>query len=373
MTIITQQVLESLQNYNEAEVRFHIIDPTFRKLGYPGGDDVYFKLEEKLEYPYFHIGRKAKKKDLPLGFSDYRAGLKGGRGSFVIEAKASNVNISHKDVEQAHSYAAHAQVGANYFVLCNGAHILVYETLSGPESKPISEILIGEIDDRFHELENILSPASLAKNCQVSYDMNLKLCEGLGSSVKIHSGQYDMDNWAFRMFLNGDDCTEFMKNSVPQMADIENQLEMMKREFELRVADGLVERDADGRINAHVSFLGVTNNSLAAMKLLGIDNMTFSTNEKFLSVDRQNPTVFESTAGFSLKKGTMVPPLFGDAIPAANDVNGDLFITARMHKEGNEICGEYAAVSDYRFDVPGMDAMILEYDLVGNFSLRLNT
>jgi hypothetical protein len=130
--------------YNEAEVRFHFIDPLMRKLGYPERDDVYFKLEEKLEYPYFHIGHKSKKKDQPLGFPDYRAGLKGRRGSFIVEAKAAKVGLSMHDVEQAHSYAAHAQVGANYFVLCDGIQFAIYETLSGPDKAPLVEMQVSE-------------------------------------------------------------------------------------------------------------------------------------------------------------------------------------------------------------------------------------
>lgn len=371
MTIITQQVLDALHSYNEAEVRFHIIDPVLKKLGFPGGDDVYLKLEEKLDYPYFHIGHKSKKKDLPLGFPDYRAGLKGRRGSFIIEAKAANVCISEKDVEQAHSYAAHAQVGANYFVLCDGEIMALYETLSGPKNMPIVKIPIVEIDNRFHELDNILSPIKLAKNCYVSYDSGLKLCDGLESSVRIHSGEYSMDDWAWSVFINGEDCTEPFKTSVPQLAEIDNQLALMKREFDLKVRDGITERDVDGRISACVNFSGVTKNNLAAMKLLGVDKMTFSTNEEFLSVEKDSPTVFEATADFSMDKGTMIPPLFGGAIPADTDIGGDVFITARMHLEGDAIIGEYSTITNYRLGLADMRLMIIELKFTGNFTLRL--
>jgi hypothetical protein len=235
MTIVTPDILANQPSYNEAAVRLFVIDPVLRKLGYLDGGDVYVKPEEKLEYPYYFIGHKSKKKDLPIGYPDYRVGLKGGRGSFIVEAKAAPVGLSQKDVEQAHSYAAHAQVGANYFVLCDGAQIVVYETLSGPQCMPIVVISIDELDDRFYELENVLSPASLAKNSLVSYDTKLKLCDGLGSSVKIHSGEYNMDDWAYRILIDDTDCTEMMKSSVPEIADIDSQLEMMEREFELRV------------------------------------------------------------------------------------------------------------------------------------------
>lgn len=371
MKIISNQILEALPLYNETEVRFHIVDPVLRKLGYPGEDDVYLKLEDKLEYPYFHIGHRNRNTDTPLGFPDYRAGLKGGRGSFIIEAKSTRVGLSEKDVEQAHSYAAHAQVGANYFVLCDGNKFVVYETLSGSQCEPIVAIQICDLDTRFHELENILSPNSLAKNCHVAYDAGLKLCDGLGSSAKILSGEYDMQDWAFRIYINDSDQTEAIKAAFPQIAEIDNQLAMMEREFELKVAGGLAERNAEGRIGARVNFSGVTRNSLAAMKLLGIDRMSFSTKEKFLSVDSNNPTVFESTADFALDKGTKVPPLFGDTVPIDADINGDIFITARMYKEDELLHGEYVALTDYRFGNPMIGAMKAEMDLIGKFSLRL--
>jgi len=66
--IATEEVLEELCGFNESEVRFHIIDPMLRKLGYAGRQDVYLKLEEKLEYPYYYIGRKTPRKTLLLDF-----------------------------------------------------------------------------------------------------------------------------------------------------------------------------------------------------------------------------------------------------------------------------------------------------------------
>lgn len=337
-------------------------------LGYPGGDDVFLKLEQMLEYPY-HIGHRSKK-DLPSGRTDYRAGLKGRRGSFIVEAKAGNAIISQSDVEQAHSYAAHAKVGANYFVLCDGSKIVVYETLSGSECSPLVELPIREIDGKFHELENLLSPTYLARHCQVKYDLHLKLCDGLGSSVNIQSGEYGMDYWAYRVLVNGADCTTQLKSKAPQFTDLDKQLEMMASVFVLNVSDGFTARDADGKMYAQVSFSGVTKNSMAAMKLLGIEKMTFSSDEKFLSTDKSKPTVFESTADFSLVRGTMIPQLFGGAIPVDANVDGDVFVSALIHKDGDQLNGEYVALAVYHF---GSVNVKIELDFLGKFGLRLIT
>ncbi|MDP2731553.1 MAG: type I restriction enzyme HsdR N-terminal domain-containing protein [Hoeflea sp.] len=267
MQVISNDAVNAAPRYNEAEIRFHIIDPIIRILGYPGEDNVYLNLEEKLEYPYLHIGRRSKK-DLPLGFPDYRAGLKGARGSFITEAKAGNIPITSREVEQAHSYAAHAQVGANYFVLFNGSAVYVYETLSGSTAAPLAQIPLSELNERFYELENILAPASLAKNCQVKHDTKLKLADGLGSSVKIRSGHYLMSDYEYRIMVNGQDCTELLRQSVPQFAIMDQQLELLKTSFELRVSGGFAERGTDGRITAHVEFTGATVHNHQAMAIM---------------------------------------------------------------------------------------------------------
>ena len=368
--VISEQSKQERLAYNETEVRFHIIDPVLRQLGYPGGEDVYLKLEEKLEYPYFHIGHKSKK-DMPLGFPDYRAGLKGARGSFVIEAKAASVGLSAKDIEQAHSYAAHAEVGANYFVLCDGLSLQVYETLSGDFDQALLTMKVDELSHRFHELENILSPASLAKNCQVSYDRGIRICEGLGSSAAIRSGCYTMVDWELGIYIDGRDRTGELRQTVPALDGVERMLEFLKSEFELKVGEGSVERDEGGRINATVSFPGATKNNLVAMQMLGIDTIVFSTNDEFLSVDPEKPTAFESSSRFVVAEGTMLPPLFGKYTPAECEITGDMFVTARMHKSGDEIVGSYIVHTDYHYLTREPITLRQERSYIGEFNLSI--
>lgn len=371
MEVIKRNSIEAASGYNEAEVRFHLIDPILRKLGYPDSDDVYLNLEEKLEYPYVHIGRRSKK-DLPLGFPDYRAGLKGARGSFVVEAKAGREPISNLHVEQAHSYAAHAQVGANYFVLCNGIEIRVYETLSGSNASPLVGIPLSEVTERFHELENILAPGSLAKNCRIVYDSKLKLCHGFGSSVRVRAGEYKFTYYAYRIFVHGQDCTAALKASVPQIAKLDEQLDFLRTEFELRVSEGIVERDANGRVTADVKFAGVTKNNALAMQLIGVDRMSFVTSEKFLSQDSINPTMFETITDFALEKGAMLPQLFGPLVPIENNITGEVFVRAAMHMAGDVMQGEYLALTDYQMCLPNGDQIKIEFDWMGEYELRLS-
>ncbi len=372
MQVITDAAIAAAPAYNEAEIRFHVLDPIIRLLGYPGADDVYLILEEKLEYPYQHIGRRSRK-DLPAGRSDYRAGVKGARGSFVVEAKAGGVAITDREVEQAHSYAAHAQVGANYFVLCNGSALTVHETLSGPQATPLVELPLLEINARFHEVENILAPVNLVRNCRVEHDTKLKLAAGLGSSVRIRSGNYLLSDHDVRFMMNGQDITSLMRQNVPQIADMDRQLEMLKTVFEMRVSDGIVERGADGKIGAHVEFTGATVPNHQAMAILGINEASFVTADKFLSTDPESPTICESVSDFTVSRGTMMPMFMGGAAPMGADVKGNMFIKVAMHYADGKFLGEYIAFSDQRFDIPGMLPMTIEMDMVGTFELLLDS
>lgn len=369
MEVVKKPAIEAAPSYNETEVRFHIIDPIMRQLGYPDSVNVYLTLEEKLEYPYIHIGRRSKK-DVPLGYPDYRAGLKGAKGCFIVEAKARSISITNLEVEQAHSYAAHSQVGANYFVLCNGLELRVYETLSGANAVAILTIPISEINGRFHQIENILSPASLAKNCKVKYDMGLKLCDGIGSTVAIGSGEYKIHEYEYRMLIGGVDCTNEIRANVPQISQLDQQLEMLKNVFELRVAEGNAARDGDGRILAHLRFAGATIQNAMAMQAIGIDQIDFTTSDQFLSINRDNPTIFETTKDFAVSKGAMMPQLLGGMAQMNGDVTGELFVKVAMFFDGREFKGQYLALSNYNMKLPTGGALEMELDFSGLFVLR---
>jgi hypothetical protein len=371
MQIVTDEVVEAAPNYNEAEVRFHIIDPILRILGYPSADDTYLKLEEKLEFPYLHIGRRSKK-DLPLGRPDYRAGLKGARGCFIIEAKAGSVAITTLEVEQAHSYAAHAQVGANYFFLCNGTLIVVYHTLSGSNSTPIASIPLSEINDRFFELENILSPKNLARNCRVQHDTKLKLADGLRSSVRVRSGIYTLSEYNYRFLINDQDCTDSIRQAAPQIAIMDQQIELVKSAFELRVSDGIAERDSDGRITAHVKFNGATIPNQQAMAIMGIAEATFVTADNFISTASDCPTIFESLKDFTVSRGTMIPQMFGQSSTIEGDVEGSLFIKAAMYFSEGKLQGQYISFSDQYVSFPEVPLLLIEMNASGTFELILD-
>jgi hypothetical protein len=75
MDLINSAAIAAAPTYNEAKVRYHLIDPLIRHLGYGENETSYLDLEHVLKYAYIHIGRRSDK-DVPLGKADYLAGLK---------------------------------------------------------------------------------------------------------------------------------------------------------------------------------------------------------------------------------------------------------------------------------------------------------
>lgn len=370
MTVIDQAAIDAVEGYNEAEVRFHIIDPIVRRLGYPDRPGTYLKLEEKLEYPYFHIGHKSKKKDLPLGYPDYRAGLLGRRGSFVVEAKSPASPISAQVVEQAHSYAAHAQVGANYFVLCDGLKFQIYETLSGHEAEPVVSIEIENVDGRFFEIENILAPERLGKLCHVVHDKKLALANGWPSKVLLPMVEYDLQAYEYRLIHNGVDMTAEFRKYAPQLVEMEAQLELLKQ---LNMfATGEAERDDDGRIVAVLDFKGITKGNLEAMQIMGLDRITFETDVEAISSDPDNMTVFETNTDFAIGKGVVVPESFGGVTqPMEQDVSGNSLISAAMYRDEETIKGIYGGSADFFVNVPLAGPVKIEFDFAGDFTMTV--
>lgn len=370
MPLLSPAALQEARTFNETEVRFHFIDPIIRALGYGTHDGVYLKLEEQLQYPYLHFGRRSKK-DVPLGKPDYRAGVDGARGSFILEAKRGNAPITGLAVEQAHSYAAHAQVGANYFVLCNGSDIAVYMTLSGPGAPPIAVIPLFQLEDRFHELENILSPACLERNCLVLHDTGLKLADGLGSSVTISSGTYRLADYSYKLLVNGQDQTVALKRAEPTLAERDRELELLKTAFVLHVSGGQARRGEDGRIVVRVQFAGATTHNHEAMRLMGITQADFVTADRFISTDPDNPTIFESRDDFGLLEGTSFPQLFGDQIEVQRALTGTRVIRAAMHLRDGKLIGEYRVLAEQRATVAPGVTITAPVDLTGTCELML--
>ncbi len=175
--------------FNEADVREEILAPILKKLGYEPGTRNNLIREQSLRYPKSFLGRKNPHKDPELrGIADYVLEVDG-LIRWVLEAKAPSVVLSIDVIEQAWSYANHAEVRAVYFVICNGYTFSVFQTQHGPNADPIISIDHACLQSDFHILQSILGPDALMREFpKKEVDVNPPLGPGLRSVARISRG-----------------------------------------------------------------------------------------------------------------------------------------------------------------------------------------
>lgn len=151
----------NFEEMNEADVREEIIRPFLHRLGYRRGTQNNIRTEQTLRYPRQFLGRKNPKSDpLLRGRADYICEVIP-YARWVVEAKSPEADLSVNDVQQAHSYATHPEVGAFYSLLTNGRLFRLYATTN--PSVPLLEWNFNETDMRWIEISNILGPAAIKR------------------------------------------------------------------------------------------------------------------------------------------------------------------------------------------------------------------
>jgi hypothetical protein len=292
---------QTLLRMNEPTVREEIIGPIARKLGYMFGSTNYIEREEHLPDVIQQIGRKSKN-DYPIGKPDYRCGVDGRRGSFIIEAKAGNIEITKTEIAQTHSYAAHGLINAKFFVICNGRTFQIYETSFGINSNPILELEYNLIEAEFYKIENFLSPDALIKHSQIQYETGRMLGLNLQNTEKVKFGWVNFSDCHFEIIGQPAGAYLNLLSSLGKRERFENDLrELLNRRQP--IISGVVKRNQDGKIEAYLEFdsaLDWISDNMAAM---GINKLMFTTDSDILSNDGQNPTIFESISNSSLPIG----------------------------------------------------------------------
>ncbi len=152
------------EELNETDIREEVLAPLVRTLGYRSGTSHNVIREQSLRYPRAFLGRKDVKKDpLLRGKADYILEANG-KVRWVIEAKAPDVEINIDSIEQAWSYANHAEVRAVYFVLSNGKILQIFQTNQGPNSGPIFSVTYEALEQKLSNIKNILSPEAILRD-----------------------------------------------------------------------------------------------------------------------------------------------------------------------------------------------------------------
>lgn len=354
----------------EQDVREEIVAPILAQLGYKFGTPYYVERERALKYPYYQLGRRSRK-DVPQGAADYICGLDGRRGCFTIEAKRGNHKLTDLDVSQAHSYATHPEVAANFFMITNGIEFLVYQTLRNQNEPPILSLNVTTLDVDFYKIENLLSPERLQKNCEVHYDLGKPIGGVLGSSASVKNGWTtitDLDLYfesigenPMAEALNSSD--EFLYGKEVARAFIGQRQP---------VVDGKISRSETGMIFAKVTFDATYAEISEDLLTLGLKELTIYFNSETISCDPNCPTAFETKGGGAIPQGTALYSIITRQRSAtAFQTNIEMQFRGAGHLENDRFLGVYFGRSIHSISIPEIEMPPLVTIQEGYFDIRV--
>jgi hypothetical protein len=309
---------------NETDVREVIIRPFLESLGYRYGTQATIRTEVPLRYDRAFLGRKKPVKDPALGKADYICEAIG-YGRWVVEVKAPSRQIARDDIEQAHTYAAHPEIAALYFLVTNGREFQLFMT--GRLKAPLLSWSYDEIEDLRLQICGVLEFDAIKKYAsRITPDVGLPLAKGLPSKLEIRGGEivygpHESDHPFLQEDVIGDSVAP--------------------------ITEGSVSRREDGRIEASLRIINVTGASRRLNEKLGLDRFSFVANSSELSRDENVPTIFKNIQVGSIAEGTIVEvPNLGE-IPTPFEVSFEVFSEAIGFLDGEVFKGIVSF--DYQF------------------------
>ncbi|MGX9424038.1 type I restriction enzyme HsdR N-terminal domain-containing protein [Bradyrhizobium sp. LeoA1S1] len=266
---------------NETDVREIIVRPLLHRLGYAHGTVANIRTEVPLRYDRAFLGRKQPKKDPPLaGRADYICDATS-YGRWAVEVKAPSRSLTQDDVEQAHTYCAHPEISATYFLLTNGREFRLYAT--GQLTQPYLNWMFEETEQRIMNLFNVVGYDAIRRLTEITRpDVNKPLGPGLPSGVKIVGGEV----------LYGEHYSDhplFQANALKGLVGA--------------VTGGQVKRNDDGRLLASVSVRSPYQQLAALIKLAGLEDFSFYCSDEFISRNVERPTIFQNVVSGELPPG----------------------------------------------------------------------
>lgn len=253
------------ERMGEADVREEVLAPLVRLLGYRTGSENDVIREQSLRYPKVFLGRKNPVKDPELrGRADYILEVHG-RVRWVLEAKAPGVPVDINAIEQAWTYANHAEVRAVYFALSNGHEFQVFRTNSAPATGPILSVRYTELEVRFHEVASLLSPESVLRDHPaIALDGAPALGPGLRAFARIASGLITYTN-----------------SSMPHP---------FLGQMQTAISEGAVERSEDGSLLVYIKTQTLLRTYQELNEKLGLHQFEMKSPDGKLSIDSATPT-----------------------------------------------------------------------------------
>ncbi len=314
---------------NETDVVGDIVRPLCRALGYSQGDpEANLRSEVSLRYDKAFLGHKNPGKDPVLrGRPDLVCEVVS-YTRWVVEAKKPSVELSQDDSYQAHTYATHPEIAAEFYMLTNGKEFRVYR-VSEPD-----KILLGwakeQTGDMLPVLKNLLGPEAMKKRANVKIDLGKPLAEGLGSTIEIVSGHVLYDKTVATIPLAN--TTDGLKNAI---------------------TGRWVKRLDDGLISAQVDVKSAFAGLQEIHDAIGFSSLEFNTADEFISIDIENPTLMQNIISVTIPAGTKFPTtMMSPGGTLAFGFKAECYTEAVGFIEGNFFKGTFSIDYEYEVDVP---------------------
>lgn len=255
------------EEMNEQDVREEVIAPLIRKLGYRSGTEHHVIREQGLRYAFAFLGRKDPGKDVEIrGKADYILEAQR-RVRWVVEAKAPQVEIDAEGIEQAFSYANHAEIRAVYFALCNGRQFHLFRTSDGPQAEAKLKLGYEELDSKYLALASLLEPGSVLRDFpDYEPDYGMPIATGLRSLARVTRG-----------------LVTYTKASV--------HIPFLK-ELSVWISEGSVQRNQSGKLVATLDTISPIRSIQRVNEKLGFSGFEMLSNDETLSSNPSKPTEF---------------------------------------------------------------------------------
>lgn len=346
MSILAPHDLDTM---NEDDVAGEIVRPFCRALGYTQGNpEANLRSQVSIQYGRAYLGHKNKAKDPVLrGRPDFVCEVVS-FSRWVVEAKAPSVVLSQEDSDQAHTYATHPEIAAEFYVLTNGREFRLYR-VAKPE-EPIWTWKVDEVDTLLPALKGMLGPEAMKARANVIVDKGKPIAPGHKSSVSIVGGHVTY--------------TENRLNVGPPL-NIDGLVNT--------VSDGRVFRNAEGLIEAELRIKSSFSVMDPIFDILGLNPLKFRAAEEFLSTDPDRPTLMQNLFTVSLPPGTELPhtPLSpGGALPVG--IEAECYVDALIFIQGRNARGSFSLRCEYTLSpaIPGLPRPIV-LETIGSCEIAL--
>jgi len=152
--------LRSRRGFKEDSVREAIIAPLLTALGY---NEEHIRRSHSLSHPFLRTGSKNRKVELIPDYALYTEG----RFAWVLDAKSPLEDVFDSGhISQVYSYAAHSEIRAKYFAICNGSEFVLY--LQEGDEAPVLDFTFSEIAHRWPEIWRTLNAARFQSRSEAS-------------------------------------------------------------------------------------------------------------------------------------------------------------------------------------------------------------